>query len=103
MGDVEDREPVPLTQVTEEIEDAEPDRDVEHGNRLVGEQDPGLYSQRAGDGHALALPAGQLVRVLTEVLVRRAERDPFEQARNGVVQAARGAAEIVHDERPGEV
>src|SRR5262245_35666696 len=39
---------------------------------LVGEQDRGAHDQGAGDGHALALPAGQLVRLVRDA---RAEVD----------------------------
>lgn len=44
--------------------------------RLVREQQPGLPRQRAGDGHALLLAAGQLVRRVGAAVV---EADPVER------------------------
>ena len=38
-------------------------RDVEHRDRLVGDQQAGAQHEAAGDGDALALAAGELVRV----------------------------------------
>ena len=37
--------------------------DVERGGRLVGDQQVGLVGERHRDHHALALPAGQLMRI----------------------------------------
>ena len=42
------------------------DGDVESGDRLVGDQHLRLHGERARDGDALALPAGELVRVALE-------------------------------------
>jgi hypothetical protein len=41
-------------------------RDVERRDRLVGDQQLGLQRQRAGDADALALAAGELVRIAVE-------------------------------------
>src|SRR5215207_1117472 len=51
----------------EQILHAEPRRGVESAERLVHEDDARPENQRAGDGHALAHAAGQLVRVLARV------------------------------------
>ena len=40
--------------------------DVERGGRLVGDQQVRLVGERHGDHHALALAAGQLVRIALE-------------------------------------
>ena len=42
---------------------------VERAGRLVAEQDFGVVGQRAGDGHALHLPAGKLVGLLVQMLL----------------------------------
>jgi hypothetical protein len=52
----------------QEVEDPRPDRDVEGRDGLVQHDDPGPRDQRAGDGDALALAAGELVRVLVHVV-----------------------------------
>lgn len=69
----------PVAQVAQQVEDAQPDRDVEHRDRLVGQQDLGVGRQRAGDRDALALPSGQLVRELVHVPGRGRELHPREQ------------------------
>ena len=46
------------------------------GDRLVGDEHLRLEDQRAGDDDALALAAGQLVRVAQEVALRRAQAGP---------------------------
>ena len=43
--------------------DGAPTAHVERGRRLVEHQHAGLHGKRAGDGHALALPAGEARRV----------------------------------------
>ena len=101
MGDVHEGEPLAFPQVREQVQHAEPDRDVEHGHRLIGQQHPGPDGQRPGDGDPLPLTAGQLVRVLADVL--RAERHALEQARYLVVQAVAVWAGPVDPQRPGQV
>ncbi len=50
-------------QLQEQVDDLRLDRHVERGDRLVADQHVGLHGQRARDGDALALPAGELVRI----------------------------------------
>ena len=52
----------------EQLDDLGLDRDVEGGDRLVGDDELGLEREGAGDGDALALAAGELVRVAVGVL-----------------------------------
>ena len=66
-------------EVPQQVQHAEPDGDVQHGHRLVGQQRLGVGAERPRDRHALALPAGQLVRELVEVALRRRELHPGEQ------------------------
>ena len=54
--------------VLEQVDDLRLDRHVERGHRLVGHQQLRLQGQRAGDADALALAAGELVRVAVVVL-----------------------------------
>ena len=46
-----------------QLEDLRLDGDVERGGRLVGDQQVGIVGERHGDHHALALAAGQFVRI----------------------------------------
>ena len=50
-------------QVQQQVHDVEPDRYVQHGRGLIGQQQRGPGGQGTGDAHPLALPAGELVGV----------------------------------------
>jgi hypothetical protein len=52
-----------LAQVHEQVQHLRLDRDVERRHRLVADDESGLHRQSAGDADALALAAGELVRV----------------------------------------
>ena len=67
-----------LLQVSEQVEDVDPGRRVEHADDLVGDEELEVEQQRAGDHQALQLSAAELVRVLAEH-VRRLERDRLER------------------------
>ena len=56
-------EPAFAPELGDELEDPRLHRDVERARRLVEDQHPGLDRERAGDRHALALAARELVRV----------------------------------------
>ncbi len=77
MGDEHVGQPEPLLQVLEQVDDPGLHRDVERGDRLVEHQHPRLERERAGDADALALAAGELVRVPVAVL--GVEPDELEQ------------------------
>ena len=53
-----------VLQVLQQVDHLGLDRDVERGDRLVGDDQVGLERQRPGDADALPLAAGELVRVL---------------------------------------
>ncbi|MCY1369025.1 hypothetical protein D9M69_560420 [compost metagenome] len=64
VGDVEHGQ-VPFTlDPREQLEDIEPDRNVEHRRRLVGDQHVRRNSKCPGDVDALALATGELMRKL---------------------------------------
>lgn len=104
MGDVEDREVHAVLEVLEQVEHPEPDRDVQHRDGLVGEEDLGVGAERAGDGHALALTSRQLVRELVQVLMRRSQLDAVQQSGQVLFQFRLAAARPAVDlQCPGEV
>ena len=76
-------------QVLQQVDDLRLDRDVERGDRLVADDQLGLDRERAGDADALALAAGELVRIALRVL-GRAGRPAQQLAR----RAARAAAPV---------
>ena len=55
--------PLALLQVADQLQDLRLRRDVERGGRLVGDQQLRLERQRHGDHRALALAAGELMRI----------------------------------------
>ena len=63
VGDEQHRGAVLLLQFADQLQDLLLRRDVERRGRLVGDQQLGLQDQRHGDHDALALAAGELVRI----------------------------------------
>ena len=55
--------PKPLLQLDEHVDDLRLDRHVERRHRLVADQQRRLERERARDADALALAAGELVRI----------------------------------------
>ena len=68
VGDEDERQPEVALEVAQQVEDLRLDRDVERGDRLVGDDQLRLERERAGDADALALAARELVRVAVVVL-----------------------------------
>jgi hypothetical protein len=56
-------EPQTLLHIHEQVDDLRLDRDVERGNRLVGDQQARLERERAGNAYTLALAAREFVRI----------------------------------------
>ena len=63
VGDEQHAGAAPLLQLADQLQDLRLRGDVERGGRLVGDQQRGIEHQRRGDHDALALAAGELVRV----------------------------------------
>ena len=61
VGDVEDGHALLVAQLGHQVEQADPDRHVEHRDRLVGQDQPRLHGQRLGEADPLPLAAAQLV------------------------------------------
>ena len=60
-----------VLQVLQQVDHLRLDRHVERRDRLVADDQLGLERQRAGDADALALAAGEFVRVAAHVVGRR--------------------------------
>src|SRR5437868_4616931 len=63
VGDEEHREIELLSDLVQQLEHLGLHRDVERRHRLIADQQHGLHRQCARDANALALPAGELVRI----------------------------------------
>ena len=92
-------EPDLLLQILQKVEDLRLDRDVERGDRLVADDDVRLQRERPGDADALALAAGEAVRIAVQVL--GAEADHLQQPDRGRAPRRVGA-DAVDRERLGE-
>ena len=66
VGDEQIGEAQFLLQILEQVEDLRLHRDVERRDRLVADQQVGAERQRARDADALALAAGEAVRIAVE-------------------------------------
>jgi len=75
VGDEQVGEPVLLLQVEQKVDHLGLDRDVERRDRLVAHDQARVERQREGDADPLALPAGELVRILGRSVGR--EPDPL--------------------------
>ena len=62
-----------LLQLLQQVEDLRLHRDVERRGRLVADDQPRLDRQRARDGDALALAAGELVRIARQRVAPQAD------------------------------
>jgi hypothetical protein len=82
VGDVlivrhnQDRRSEPLVQIPDQRQNVLSGLGIEISGRLICEQDRWIDGQRPGNGHALALPARQLVR---NVIEAGAQLDQLEQ------------------------
>ena len=79
VGDVEERYAALLFELQHQVEDPDANRHVEHARRLVREQHGRLDGQGARDRDALALAAGELMRILRRDVLGRHEADVLEQ------------------------
>jgi hypothetical protein len=66
MGNEQHRHAELLLRVLQELENLRLHGDVKRGGRLVGDQQVRLVGERHRDHHALALPAGELMRIGAE-------------------------------------
>jgi hypothetical protein len=97
-------------QALDQPQDLRLDGDVQRSGRFIGDQQFGLADQCHRDHHALAQPAGKLMRILAEAIAGVRDPDTFEHAYRarpcscGILaqMAARALGELVAD-RVGRV
>src|SRR2546426_6557185 len=73
VGDEQVREPFLVPQIDEELQDLRADRHVEHGDRLVGDEELRVEDEGARDRHPLPLSPGELVGVAEQEIPPRAQ------------------------------
>src|SRR3546814_4728740 len=86
-------------QVLQEVQHLRLDRHVGRGDRLVADHELGPKRGRAGDADALALPAGEAMRVAPDVLA--VEADQAHQLLDDTLALA-GRADAVDGQRLGQ-
>lgn len=59
-----------LVELVEQVHDLDTHLGVQVTGRLIGEDDVGVTYDRTGDGHALALAAGELRREMAHTVLR---------------------------------
>src|SRR5262249_28430030 len=74
VGDEQVREAELGLQILEQVHDLRLDRDVEGGDRLVGDDQLGIHGQGPRDPDPLALAARELVRIAAQVIGQQADR-----------------------------
>ena len=90
VGDEDVGEAEAALQVLQQVDDLRLDRDVERRDRLVADDEARLDGERAGDADALALAAGEFVRVAPRMVRREAdEAQQLLDPRRGAAPAAR--------------
>src|ERR1019366_3329659 len=100
VGDEDHRQAELALQLAQQVEDLRLDRDVERGDRLVGDDQLRLQRQRARDPDPLTLTAGELVRVA--VVVLGVQADPVHQLLHALLALARAGLQPVDHERIGD-
>ena len=93
VGDEQVGQPHLLLQVLKHVDDLRLDRNIQRRDRLVTDDELGVHSQGAGDADALALTAGELVRVAVGVLTVQA--DALEQGDDLVMALLSVGAQVV--------
>lgn len=96
MGDVEHGDVPLVAQAPHQVEHADAHGDVQHRRRFVGQDEARFHRQRASDGDALTLAAGEFVRVGLEHVLGQADR--FYQ----LAQRLWCGGVAVQDKGPGE-
>jgi len=74
MRDVQIRQVKATLELLQEIEYLRSDRDVEGGDRLVGDDELGVEGKRTRDGDALALATAELVRIAVQTALIQTDR-----------------------------
>ena len=97
VGDEHHRHADLVLQSLDQVEDLRLDRYVERGGWLVGDQQARPARQRHGDHHPLAHAAGELVRILRELLLRLRDADQLQHLQRLGQRLILGLPLVQHD------
>ena len=102
VGHQDQAQPVVDGELLQQVEDLHPHGDVERADRFVGHEQCGPRSDRACDGNALLLAAGELVRVAPPPLgVEPDCREHLDDPRVVVARHVEADERLTHDRRDG--
>src|ERR1700675_3327718 len=96
MGNKEISEPEFLLQVLQQIDDLGLDRNIQRRHRLIADDQFGLDRERACDADALALTAGEFVRMAADMI--RLQADGLEQIHDALFELLPGFRQFVNDQ-----
>ena len=89
VGDEQQRDAEPGLDFVEQFQHLRLHRDIERRDRFVRHQHVGIERERTGDGDALALAAGELVRIARDRVGRQIDQfQQFARFRQRLVRAA---------------
>ncbi len=92
VGDVQDGHALLVAQLRHQVEQPDPDRHVQHRDRLVGQDQLRPHGQRLGEADPLPLAAAELVRVALQHLGRPGSGRPRRRPARPPAAAARRTA-----------
>src|SRR6202166_329145 len=95
MGDEEISEPDLLLQVLQQIDDLGLDRYIQRRHRLIADDQFGFDRERPRDTDALALAAGEFVRMAADMI--RLQADGLEQIHDALFELLPGLGQFVND------
>src|SRR2546426_761494 len=99
VGDEQVCEALLLAQLEEELQDLCANRDIEHRDGFVGDQELRVQDERSGDRHALSLSSGELVRIPEQEVPRRPQARIGDRLLDPGFRLRAVPAQAVHDER----
>ena len=99
MRDEQVREAFLLPELEQQLDDLRADRHVEHGHRLVGDEEFRIEDEGPGDRNALPLSAAEFVREPEQEVSRWPEARIVEGLLDARLRLGAVAADPIHDER----
>src|SRR5215813_6851667 len=84
MRDIDCRQPEARLDLTHEVQNAGPHADIEHGDRLVGDDETRSEDKRAGQYDTLQLTTRKLVRKFLQDVTKAAQPHAIEHIGNAV-------------------
>src|SRR3954469_18701354 len=82
VGNKKESQALLIFETQQQIQYIQANGDIQHGNRLIGQQYLRLHRQGAGNGDTLALSAAKLMWIFMHKLLSRRQTDTFQQGQD---------------------